>query len=132
MFKIKRKITGNVICIDAQQITYAVSFECIVKYSIFDFNIIYHTQLFKSVIEGVIRENVAKYKMKYFKRNVNDEFNKERDKWIDGIRTEESQRRIRDIITGILIIEADRFGFNLKKFQWIPCQQCHSLYAALS
>ena len=31
-----------------------------------------------------------------------------------------------------LIEEARKYKFDLKKFNWIPCQQCHSLYAVLS
>mgnify|MGYP006992104442 CR=1 FL=1 len=71
-------------------------------------------------------------KMKYFVKNVRDEYNMERDKWINIPKTEEAQRRIRDLITDKLIEEARKYKFDLKKFNWTPCQQCHSLYAALS
>ena len=38
------------------------------------------------------------------------------------------------IIIGITFClkEARKYKFGLKKFNWTPCQQCHSLYAALS
>ena len=113
-------------------ISYSISFECIVKYSIFDLNITYHSLMFKSIIEGTIREIVSKYKMKYFIKNVCDEYNMERNKWIDVSKTEEAQRYTRDMIIGVLIEEARKYKFDLKKFNWSPCQQCHSLYAALS
>ena len=88
--------------------------------------------MLKSIIEGTIREIVSKYKMKYFVKNVRDEYNMERDKWINIPKTEEAQRRIRDLITDKLIEEASKYKFDLKRFNWAPCQQCHSLYAALS
>ena len=128
----KKTITGIVTCIDSQMISYSISFECIVKYSIFDLNITYHSLMFKSIIEGTIREFVSKRKMKYFIKNVCDEYNMERNKWIDVSKTEEAQRYTRDMIIGVLIEEARKYKFDLKKFNWSPCQQCHSLYAALS
>lgn len=128
----KKTITGIITCIDSQMLSYSISFECVVKHSIFDFNITYHSLMFKSIIEGTIREIVSKCKMKYFVKNVRDEYNMERDKWINIPKTEEAQRRIRDLITDKLIEEARKYKFNLKKFNWTPCQQCHSLYAALS
>ena len=113
-------------------LSYSISFECVVKHSIFDFNITYHSLMFKSIIEGTIREIVSKCKMKYFVKNVRDEYNMECDKWINISKTDEAQRRIRDLITDKLIEEARKYKFDLKKFNWTPCQQCHSLYAALS
>lgn len=128
----KKTITGIVTCIDSQMLSYSISFECVVKHSIFDLNITYHSLMFKSIIEGTIREIVSKCKMKYFVKNVRDEYNMERDRWINIPKTEEAQRKIRDLITDKLIEEARKYKFDLKKFNWTPCQQCHSLYAALS
>ena len=87
---------------------------------------------FKSIIEGTIREVVAENKMKYFVKEVNDEFNKERDKWIDLAKTNKAEREIRDNIIGVLINKAKDFNFNLIMFNWMPSQTCHSLEAALS
>jgi hypothetical protein len=87
---------------------------------------------FESIIEGTIREIVAKNKMKYFVKDVNDEFNKERTKWIDLVKTNKAEREIRDNIIGVLIDRAKDFGFNFIMFNWMPLQTCHSLEAALS
>lgn len=128
----KKTITGIVTCIDSQMLSYNISFECIVKHSIFDFNITYHSLMFKSIIEGTIREIVVENKMKYFVKDVKDEFNKERDKWIDLAKTHKAEREIRDLITDKLIEEARKYKFDLKKFNWMPSQTCHTLEAALS
>ena len=87
---------------------------------------------FNSIIERTIKEVVAEHKMKYFIKDVKDEFNKERSKWIDIAKTNKAEREIKENIIGVLINRAKDFGFNLIMFNWMPSQTCHTLEAALS
>ena len=132
MIKIEKTFNGLVTCIDEQMLPYSVGYTCTVERSIFTRNMKMKSLMFKSIIEGTIREIVSKNKMKYFIKNVNDDFNKERDIWIDLGKTNKAQREIRAAIIGILIDESKRFKFNLIGFYWTPSQACHSLEAALS
>jgi hypothetical protein len=132
MIKIEKTFSGLVTCIDEQMLSYSVEYTCVVERSIFTRNMKMKSLMFKSIIEGTIREIVSKNKMKYFVENVNDDFNKERNTWIDLRKTNNTQREIRDTIIGILIDESKRFKFNLIRFDWMPMQICHSLEAALS
>ena len=132
MIKINKTVSGSLTCYDEQMLPYSISYTCIVERSIFVRNMKMKTLHFKSIIEGTIREIVAENKMKYFVKDVNDEFNKERDKWIDLAKTNKAEREIRDNIIGVLINRAKDFGFNLIMFNWTPWQACHTLEAALS
>jgi len=132
MIKIEKTFSGLVTCIDEQMLSYSIDYTCIVERSIFTCNMKMKSLMFKSIIEGTIREIVAKNKMKYFVNDVKDEFNKERDKWIDVAKTNKAEREIRDNIIGVLINKAKDFNFNLIKFDWMPLQGCHNLAAALS
>ena len=132
MIKINKTFSGLVTCYDEQMLPYSIGYTCIVERSIFASNMKMKSLHFNSIIEGTIREIVSENKMKYFTKDVNDEFNKERDMWIDLVKTNKAQREIRDNIIGILINKSKDFNFNLIKFNWIPSQICHTLEAALS
>ena len=132
MISINTKFSGLVTCYDEQILSYSIGYTCVVERSIFARNIKMKTLYFKSIIEGTIREIVAENKMKYFVKDVNDEFNKERDRWIDISKTNKAEREIRDNIIGVLINRSKDFNFNLIKFDWMPAQTCHTLEAALS
>ena len=132
MIKINTKFSGLVTCYDEQMLSYSIGYTCVVERSIFARNMKMKSLHFNSIIQGTIREIVSENKMKYFTKDVNDEFNKERDMWIDLIKTNKAQREIRDNIIGILINKSKDFNFNLIKFNWMPSQICHTLEAALS
>jgi len=132
MIKINKTFSGSVICYDEQMLSYSIGYTCVVERSIFIRNMKMKSLHFKSIIEGTIREVVAEHKMKYFVKDVEDEFNKERDRWIDLAKTNKAEREIRDNIIGVLINRAKDFGFNLIMFNWMPSQTCHTLEAALS
>ena len=132
MIKINKTFSGLVSCYDEQHIEYSIGYACVVERSIFARNMKMKSLHFNSIIEGTIREVVAENKMKYFVKDVNDEFNKERNKWIDLVKTNKAEREIRDNIIGVLINRAKDFGFNLIMFNWMPSQTCHTLEAALS
>ena len=132
MIKINKKFSGLVTCIDAQYLTYSIGYTCVVERSIFARNMKMKSLHFNSIIEGTIREIVSENKMKYFVKDVKDEFNKEQNKWIDLAKTNKAEREIRDNIIGVLINKAKDFGFNLIMFNWMPSQTCHTLEAALS
>ena len=132
MIKINKKFSGLVTCIDAQYLTYSISYTCVVERSIFARNMKMKSLHFNSIIEGTIREVVAENKMKYFVKDVKDEFNKERNEWIDLAKTNKAEKEIKDNIIGVLINRAKDFGFNLVMFNWMPSQTCHTLEAALS
>jgi hypothetical protein len=132
MIKINKTFSGSVICYDEQMLSYSIGYTCVVERSIFARNMKMKSLHFKSIIEGTIREIVAEHKMKYFVKDVEDEFNKERDRWIDLAKTNKAEREIRDNIIGVLINRAKDFGFNLIMFNWMPSQTCHTLEAALS
>ena len=131
MISINTKFSGLVTCYDEQMLSYSIGYTCVVERSIFACNMKMKSLMFKSIIEGTIREIVSKNKLKYFTKNVDDDFNKERNTWIDLGKTNKTQREIRDTIIGILIDESKRFKFNLIRFDWMPIQTCHSLEAAL-
>ena len=132
MIKINKKFSGLVTCYDGQKLLYSIGYNCVVERIIFARNMKMKSLHFNSIIEGTIREVVAKNKIKYFVKDVKDEFNKERDKWIDIVKTNKVEREIRDNIIGILINKAKDFNFNLIMFNWLPSQTCHTLEAALS
>ena len=132
MISINTKFSGLVTCYDEQMLSYSIGYTCVVERSIFARNMKMKSLHFNSIIEGTIREVVAENKMKYFVKDVKDDFNKERDKWIDLAKTNKAEREIRDNIIGILINKAKDFNFNLIMFNWMPSQVCHSLEAALS
>lgn len=132
MIKINKTFSGLVSCYDEQYIGYSIGYTCVVERSIFTRNMKMKSLHFNSVIEGTIRDIVAKNKMKYFVKDVKDDFNKERNKWIDLLKTNKAEREIRDNITEVLINKAKNFNFNLIKFDWMPSQTCHTLEAALS
>lgn len=132
MIKINKTFSGSVICYDEQMLEYSIGYTCVVERSIFARNMKMKSLHFNSIIEGTIREIVSENKMKYFVKEVKDEFNKERDKWIDLVKTNKAEREIRDNIIGVLIDRAKDFGFNLIMFNWMPLQTCHTLEAALS
>lgn len=122
MIKINKTFSGLVTCYDEQMLSYSIEYTCVVERSIFIRNMKMKSLHFNSIIEGTIREIVAENKMKYFVKDVKDEFNKERDKWIDLVKTNKAEREIRDNIIGILIDRAKDFGFNLIMFNWMPSQ----------
>ena len=132
MIKINKTFSGSVACYDEQMLEYSIGYTCIVERSIFARNMKMKSLHFNSIIEGTIRKVVAENKIKYFVKDVKDDFNKERDKWIDIVKTNKAQREIRDNIIGILINRSKDFNFNLIMFNWMPSQVCHSLDAALS
>lgn len=132
MIKINKTFSGLVTCIDEQMLSYSVGYTCVVERSIFACNMKMKSLHFKSIIEGTIREVVAENKMKYFTKNIDDDFNKERNIWIDLGKTNKAQREIRDNIIGVLINRSKDFNFNLIMFNWMPLQVCHTLEAALS
>lgn len=132
MIKINKKFSGLVSCYDKQHIEYSIGYNCVVERNIFARNMKMKSLHFNSIIEGTIREIVSENKMKYFTKNVNDEFNKECDRWIDLVKTNKVEREIRDNIIGVLINRAKDFGFNLIMFNWMPSQTCHTLEAVLS
>ena len=132
MISINTKFSGLVTCYDEQMLSYSIGYTCVVERSIFARNMKMKSLHFNSIIEGTIREVVAEHKMKYFIKDVEDKFNKERDKWIDILKTNKAEREIKENIIGILINRAKDFGFNLIMFNWMPSQTCHTLEAALS
>ena len=131
MININKNFSGILTCYDEQMLTYSISYNCIVERSIFARNMKMKSLHFNSIIEGTIREIVSENKMKYFTKNVKDKFSKERDKWIDPVKTNRIQREIRDNIIGVLIERAKDFKFNLIRFEWMPIQVCHTLEAAI-
>lgn len=132
MIKINKTFSGSITCYDEQMLIYSIGYTCVVERSIFTRNMKMKSLHFNSIIEGTIRKIVSENKMKYFVKDVNDKFNKERDKWIDISKTNKAEREIRDNIIGVLINRAKDFGFNLIMFNWMPSQTCHTLEAALS
>ena len=132
MIKINKTFSGSVTCYDKQMLEYSIGYTCVVERSIFVRNMKMKSLHFNSIIEGTIREIVSENKMKYFVKDVNDEFNKERNKWIDLAKTNKAEREIKENIIGVLIDRAKDFGFNLIMFNWMPSQTCHTLEAALS
>lgn len=132
MIKINKTFSGLVTCYDEQYLEYSIGYTCVVERSIFARNMKMKSLHFNSIIEGTIREVVAEHKMKYFVKDVEDEFNKERSKWIDIAKTNKAEREIKENIIGVLINRAKDFGFNLIMFNWMPSQTCHTLEAALS
>lgn len=130
--KINKTFSGLVTCYDEQYLEYSIGYTCVVERSIFARNMKMKSLHFNSIIEGTIREVVAEHKMKYFVKDVEDEFNKERSKWIDLAKTNKAEREIKENIIGVLINRAKDFGFNLIMFNWMPSQTCHTLEAALS
>ena len=132
MIKINKTFSGLVTCYDEQYLEYSIGYTCVVERSIFARNMKMKSLHFNSIIEGTIREVVAEHKMKYFVKDIEDEFNKERNKWIDIAKTNKAEREIKENIIGVLINRAKDFGFNLIIFNWMPSQTCHTLEAALS
>ena len=132
MIKINKTFSGLVPCYDEQMLSYSIGYTCVVERSIFARNMKMKSLHFNSIIEGTIREVVAEHRMKYFVKDVKDDFNKERNIWIDLGKTNKAQREIRENIIGVLINRAKDFGFNLIMFNWMPSQTCYSLAAALS
>ena len=132
MIKINKTFSGLVTCYDEQMLSYSIGYTCVVERSIFIHNMKMKSLMFKSIIEGTIREIVSENKMKYFTKDVKNEFEKEQNIWIDIVKTNKAEREIRDNIIGILIDKAKDFNFNLIRFDWMPMQICHSLEAALS
>lgn len=132
MIKINKTFSGLVTCYDEQYLEYSIGYTCVVERSIFTRNMKMKSLHFKSVIEGTIREVVAENKMKYFTKNIDDNFNKERNILIDLGKTNKAQREIKDNIIGVLINRAKDFNFNLIMFNWMPSQTCHTLAATLS
>lgn len=132
MIKINKTFSGLVTCYDEQYLEYSIGYTCVVERSIFARNMKMKSLHFNSIIEGTIREVVAEHKMKYFVKDVEDEFNKERSKWIDIAKTNKAEREIKENIIGVLINRAKDFNFNLIMFNWMPSQTCHTLEAALS
>ena len=132
MIKINKTFSGSVTCYDEQMLEYSIGYTCVVERSIFARNMKMKYLHFNSIIEGTIREAVAENKMKYFVKEVKDEFDKERDKWIDLVKTNKAEREIKDNIIKVLIDRAKDFRFNLIMFNWMPSQTCHTLKAALS
>ena len=132
MIKINKTFSGSVTCYDEQMLEYSIGYTCVIERSIFARNMKMKYLHFNSIIEGTIREAVAENKMKYFVKEVKDEFDKERDKWIDLVKTNKAEREIKDNIIKVLIDRAKNFGFNLIMFNWMPSQTCHTLKAALS
>ena len=94
MIKINKKFLGLVTCYDEQMLEYSIGYTCVVERSIFARNMKMKSLHFNSIIKGTIREIVAENKMKYFVKNVKDKFNKERDKWIDLVKTNKDEREI--------------------------------------
>ena len=131
MIKINKNFSGILTCYDEQMLTYSISYNCNVERSIFARNMKMKSLHFNSIIEGTIREIVSENKMKYFTKDVKDKFNKERDTWIDSVKTNKAQREIRDNIIGVLINRSKDFKFNLIKFDWMPIQVCHTIEAAI-
>lgn len=131
MIKINKTFSGVIECYDAQFISYSIKYTCVVERNLFTCNLKTRSANFNSTIQNTIREIVFNNKMKYFIKEVDDQFNKERNKWIDLPKTERAEREIRDNIIGVLIDEAKEFGFNLVMFNWNPMQSCHTLEAAL-
>lgn len=132
MIKINKTFSGVTECYDAQLISYSIKYTCVVERNLFTRNLKTKSANFNSVIQHTIRKIVFENKMKYFVKEVDDQFNKERNKWIDLPKTERAERDIRDIIIGVLIDRAKEFGFNLIMFNWTPMQSCNTLEAALS
>ncbi len=132
MIKINKTFSGLVTCYDEQYLECSIGYTCVVERSIFARNMKMKSLHFNSIIEGTIREVVAEHKMKYFVKDVEDEFNKERSKWIDIAKTNKAEREIKENIIGVLIDRAKDFGFNLIMFNWMSSQTCHTLEAALS
>lgn len=132
MINIKKTFSGLVSCYDEQMLQYSIGYTCIIERSIFTRNMKMKSLHFNSIIQGTIREIISENKMKYFTKDVNDEFNKERNKWIDLVKTNKAEREIRDKIMNILIERVKDFNFNLINFTWTPSQICHTLEAALS
>lgn len=132
MIKINKTFSGSVTCYDEQMLEYSIGYTCVVERSIFARNMKMKYLHFNSIIEGTIREAVAENKMKYFVKEVKDEFDKERDRWIDLVKTNKAEREIKDNIIRVLIDKAKNFGFNIIMFNWMPSQTCHTLKAALS
>ena len=132
MIKINKTFSGSVTCYDEQMLEYSIGYTCVVERSIFARNMKMKYLHFNSIIEGTIREAVAENKMKYFVKEVKDEFDKERDKWIDLLKTNKAEREIKDNIIKVLIDRAKDFRLNLIMFNWMPSQTCHTLKAALS
>ena len=132
MIKINKTFSGSVTCYDEQMLEYSIGYTCVVERSIFARNMKMKYLHFNSIIEGTIREAVAENKMKYFVKEVKDEFDKERDKWIDLVKTNKAEREIKDNIIKVLIDRAKDFRLNLIMFNWMPSQTCHTLKAALS
>ena len=131
MIKINKTFSGIVECHDAQLIPYSIEYTCTVERNLFTRNLKTKSANFNSAIQNTIREIVFENKMKHFIKEVDGEFNKERNKWIDLAKTNKAEREIRDNIIGVLIDEAKEFGFNLITFSWMPMQSCHTLEAAL-
>ena len=131
MIKINKTFSGNIECYDEQMLAYSIDYTCVVERNLFACNLKTKSANFNSVIEGTIREIVAENKMKYFVKEVDDQFNKERNKWIDLPKTEKAEKEIKDNIISVLIDRAKEFGFNLTMFKWMPTQSCHTLEAAL-
>jgi len=132
MMKVNKTFSGNIQCYDEQMLSYSINYTCVVERSIFSCNMKTKAANFNSVIEGTIREIVAENKMKYFIKEVDNQFNKERNAWIDLPKTEKAEKEIRDNIIRVLTDRAKEFDFNLITFKWMPTQSCHTLAAALS
>ena len=120
MIKINKTFSGSVTCYDEQMLEYSIGYTCVVERSIFARNMKMKYLHFNSIIEGTIREAVAENKMKYFVKEVKDEFDKERDKWIDLVKTNKAEREIKDNIIKVLIDRAKDFRLNLIMFNWMP------------
>ena len=132
MIKINKTFSGLVTCYDEQHLEYSIKYTCVVERSIFVRNMKMKSLHFNSIIEGTIRKIVSENKMKYFVKDVKDEFNKEQDTWIDTVKTNKAKKEIKSNIIGLLINKAKDFNFNLIMFNWMPLQTCHTLKAALS
>ena len=132
MIKINKTFSGLVSCYDEQMLQYSIGYTCIIERSIFARNMKMKSLHFNSIIQGTIREIVSENKMKYFTKDVKNEFEKEQNIWIDIVKTNKAEREIRDKIIEVLIERCKDFNFNLIKFMWMPSQTCHTLEAALS
>ena len=132
MVKINKTFSGLVSCYDEQMLQYSIGYTCIIERSIFARNMKMKSLHFNSIIQGTIREIVSENKMKYFTKDVKNEFEKEQNIWIDIVKTNKAEREIRDKIIEVLIERCKDFNFNLIHFEWMPSQTCHTLEAALS
>ena len=131
--KLTRELKDIVNCMDDQMLSYSINYSCQFKYNILDyFKVKKQLPALSNTINRIVREIVAENSLKVFKEKDLKQYQKEYTKYVDLKKTNEVQRDVQDLIILSLGSIFESYNYDLIKFQMMPCDVCHSLYAALN